>query len=77
MFITVATSSATPACQVRRPPEAMPHTAIETPSSSGTSRRTRRLLTRSGITSALMPSTINTLKMLLPTTLLTAMPSSP
>ena len=76
-LIAVPTSRARPACQVRRPPEAMPHTAIETPSSRGTSLRTRRLLTRSGTTRALRPSTTNTLKMLLPTTLLTAMASPP
>ena len=55
----------------------MPQVAIDTPSSKGTSRRTRRLLTRSGITAALAPSTINTLKMLEPTTLLTAIASPP
>jgi len=62
---------------VRRPPEAIPHTAIDTPSSRGTSRRTRRLFTRRGTTRALRPSTTSTLKILLPTMLLTAMSSPP
>ncbi len=74
-LITRAVSRATPACQVTRPAEAMPHTAVDTANSSGTSRRTRRLFTFSGTIAALRPSTTSTLKMLLPTMLLTAMAS--
>ncbi len=73
----MANSSATPACQVSRPAEAIPQTAMEMPSSSGTSRRTRRLFTRRGTIAALAPSTTRMLKMLLPTTLLTARSEPP
>ena len=76
-LITSASSSAAPDCQVTRPAEAMPQTAADTVISKGTSLRTRRLSTRSGITRALLPSTTITLKMLLPTTLLTARESMP
>ena len=76
-LITNARSRASPACQVTRPAEAIPHTAAETAIRRGTSRRTSRLSTRRGITRALLPSTTITLKMLLPTTLLTARVSNP
>ena len=77
VLIAKATSRATPACQVTRPAEAMPQTAAEIASSRGTSLRTRRLSTRRGSTRALLPSTTITLKMLLPTTLLTARSAEP
>ena len=69
--------SASPACQVTRPADAIPHTAAETAIIRGTSRRTSRLSTRRGSTNALLPSTTITLKILLPTTLLRARASDP
>ena len=60
-----------------RPVEAMPQTAADTARSRGTSRRTNRLSTFRGSTRALLPSTTITLKMLLPTALLTARASEP
>ena len=77
VLITKASNKATPDCQVTVPVEAIPQTAADTARSSGTSRRTNRLSTLSGSTSALLPSTTITLKMLLPTTLLTAKASEP
>ena len=77
VLITKASNKATPDCQVTVPVEAIPQTAADTARSSGTSRRTRRLSTLRGITRALLPSTTITLKMLLPTTLLTAKASEP
>ena len=76
-LISRASSKATPDCQVTLPADAMPQTAADTAIINGTSLRTRRLSTRSGITTALLPSTTITLKMLLPTTLLTARESKP
>ena len=58
-----------------RPPEAIPQVAIDTPKRRGTSRFTKRLFTRSGITAALAPSTTSTLKIFEPTILLTAIAS--
>ena len=77
VLITSPNSKARPACQVTRPAEAMPQTAAEMAIIRGTSRLTRRLSTRNGSTRALLPSTTITLKMLLPTTLLTARASAP
>ena len=77
VLMTSPNSNARPACQVTRPAEAMPQTAAEIAIIRGTSRLTRRLSTRKGSTRALLPSTTITLKMLLPTTLLTARASAP
>ena len=77
VLIANATNSARPACQVTFPADAIPHTAVDTAIKIGTSLRTKRLSTFKGRTRALPPRTTNTLKMLLPTTLLTANKSDP
>ena len=77
VLMTRPNNRATPDCQVTRPAEAIPQAAADTASRRGTSLLTKRLSTFRGRTRALQPSTTNTLKMLLPTTLLTASASAP
>ena len=75
--MTRAVNRAKPATQLKLPEEAMAHVAIDTASNRGTSRRTKRLRTRRDVIAALAPSTTITLKMLEPSTLLTAIESPP
>ena len=77
VLMTRPSKRATPDCQVTRPADAIPQAAAETARRRGTSLLTSRLSTFRGRTRALQPSTTNTLKMLLPTTLLTASASAP